>query len=128
LGKTIYKVYVHALIIKVLIIFAVSGALFFLTGLQLAGALSMAAVLVLITTLAIDAPFIPILGRGASAILDAVIAVPLLWGMIWLYTAKYPSPTALVVIATIFGFGEWLLHANALSEGIIKKMRDQIKQ
>lgn len=87
-----------------------------------------ALILTLVTYLAADIPFLPVLGKKLTVIVDAILAVPLLWGLTWLYTGKYPSITALITLALIVAVGEWFFHAYALRTGIYKEVRERIKE
>lgn len=120
--------HIRALFIKFIIALAVTGVLLFVTGITLSGGLLIALILTLVTYLAADIPFLPVLGRDLTAVVDTILAVPLLWGLTWLYTGQYPSITALIALALIVAVGEWFFHAYALRTGIYKKVRERIKE
>lgn len=119
--------HLQAIFIKFIIALAVTGVLLFITGINLMGGLLIALVLTLVTYLGADIPFLPVLGRELTVIVDAVLAVPALWGMTWLYTGSYLSVTVLVELALIVAVGEWFFHIYALRTGIYQKVRNRIK-
>lgn len=120
--------HLRALFIKFFIALAVTGILLFFTGITLTGGLLIALVLTLVTYLAADIPFLPVLGREFTAVVDAVLAIPVLWSMTWLYTGIYPSAAVLVLLALIVAVGEWFFHVYAMRTGIYKFIRRRIKK
>lgn len=120
-------IHIRALLIKFIIAFAVIGVLTFITGIQLIGGLTIALVMTLVTYLGADIPFLPVLGRELTVVVDAVLALPVIWGMTWLYTGRYLPVSALITMALIVAVGEYFFHIYALRTGIYKKVRERIK-
>ncbi len=111
---------IRALFIKFLIALVVTEVLLFITGISLIDGLSIALVLTLVTFLVADLPFLLILGNELTVIVDAVIAVPVFWGMTRLYTGESLSGRILIVLALIVAVGEWFFHNYALKTGVYK--------
>lgn len=87
----------------------------------------MALTLTLVTFLAADLPFIPLLGVRLAILTDIVVAVPLLWGMTRLYTGIYLSLPYLLTLALIVAAGEWIFHTYASRVGLYPLIRRRIK-
>ncbi len=111
---------IRALFIKFFIALAVTGILFFITGINLIDGLSIALVLILVTFLAADLPLLLVLGNELTIIVDAALAVPVFWGMTRLYTGESLSSGVLIVLALIVAVGEWFFHNYALKTGVYK--------
>lgn len=110
--------HIQALIVKFLIALAVTGLLILFTGINLWGGFLIALTMTMVTYLVADLPFLMILGRNLTLALDAAVAVPVLWGMSWLYTGSYLSAAVLMVLALTVAAGEWVFHGYAYKNGV----------
>jgi hypothetical protein len=114
------KPYINALLIKFFIALAVTGMLMFLTDIKPAAGLAISLTLTMVTFLAADFPFLLILGRDLTVIIDSVLAYPLFWGMTYLYTGIYLSPASLLFLTLMVAVGEWFFHIYALKDKYIE--------
>jgi len=114
------KPQINAILIKVFTALAVTGTLMLLADIRPAAGLTISLALTLVTLLVADFPFLLILGRDLTVIIDAVLAYPLFWGMTYMYTGRYLSPAALLLLTLVVAAGEWFSHAYALKDEYIK--------
>lgn len=113
--------YVEALLIKFFIALAVTGVLLLVVDISLTGGLIIAMTLTLVTFLAADLPFLLVLGRKWTVVIDTILAVPLFWGMTYLYTGIHPGTATLLLLALIVAVGEWFFHIYATRIGFCRE-------
>jgi hypothetical protein len=119
--------YARALLVKLIIALTVTGILIYMTGITLLWGAAIALTLTLVTSLAADLPFLPLLGRNITVLVDAAVAIPLVWGITRFIIGIFLPVPALVILALVTMAGEWFFHVYALKTGLYKDMRVRIK-
>ncbi|HOV80213.1 MAG TPA: DUF2512 family protein [Bacillota bacterium] len=119
--------YFQALLVKVSTALAVSGALLLTADVSPAAALLISLAMTMVTFLAADIPFVPLLGAKPAVAVDVAVALPLLWG-----TARYLAGVDLTlshlfILAFIIAAGEWLFHTFADGTGLYRTIRKHLK-
>lgn len=110
------KPHINALLIKFFTALGVTGMLMLMTDIKPAAGLTISLTLTLVTFLVADFPFLLILGRDLTVIIDALLAYPLFWGMSYMYTGRYLPPAYLLFLTLLVSVGEWFFHIYALKD------------
>lgn len=121
------SLYVRGLLVKLIIALTVTGILVYMTGITILWGAAIALTLTLVTSLAADLPFLPLLGRNITVLIDATLAIPLIWGMTRFIIGVSLPLSSLAILALTIMAGEWLFHVYALNTGLSKDLRVRIK-
>lgn len=107
--------HIRALAVKFMITFAVTGLLLYYTDITFSRALTISLVLTIVTYLAADLPFLPVLGSFATVFADIILTVPVLWGLTRFYAGVPLSSPVLIITAAAVAAGELLFHLYTAS-------------
>jgi hypothetical protein len=119
--------YARALLIKLIIALTVTGILIYMTGTSLLWGTTIALILTLVTSLATDLPFLPLLGRKVTVLVDAAVAIPLVWSITRFIIGVSLPVSSLVILALVIMAGEWFSHVYAFKAGFYKDLRVRVK-
>lgn len=121
------SLYARAFLVKLIIALIVTAILIYATGITVLWGILIALTLTLVTSLVADRPFLVLLGSHLTLLVDAALAIPLVWGLTRLITGITLPVSTLAILTLVILAGEWFFHSYALEMDLSKDLRLRIK-
>ncbi len=127
LEVTHLSLYARAFLAKLIIALTVTAILTYVTGITVIWGTVIALTLTLVTSLAADRPFLLLLGRNITVLVDVALAIPLIWGLTRFITGLFLPISTLAILTLVIVVGEWFFHIYAMDMRLSKDLRLRIK-